>query len=223
MMGARNGPPPKARLKMLDNGDSSSESDMSPSSRKLRGPPKAMVEVDREKIRWAIFGARPVLCANVASSPSSATPGPRSDRWSRCFTLLVFFCPFDFFLLTRSIFVNRFLQRGHEFSRSAHFSMHSKQNMCSHPLMPARSSPSTSHMQMQQLSVAACFFSSSSSACGLGGAVFSGAARALFLGVGVEAAALVSVVAVRRFRCLLLAATLCLGPAAGVAVSRPMV
>lgn len=76
-----------------------------------------------------------------AKIPSRVVPeGNKSTRWLRCLTFLEFFAPLLCFLLTRSILENRTLQRGQEFSLSAHFSMHPKQNRCSHPFTPARSS-----------------------------------------------------------------------------------
>lgn len=54
-------------------------------------------------------------------------------------------------LWTRSIFVNRALQRGHLFSRSDHCSIHPKQKRCVQPLIDANSFCSTSSIQMQHL------------------------------------------------------------------------
>ena len=129
----------------------------------------------------------------LPSRPSSAAPGTRSDLWSRCFTFFVFLVPFLRLLQTRSIFVKRILHNGHVFSRSAHFSMHSKQNRWSQPLIKESSSGSTSHKQMQQLefSSAEGFFSSSSRlGTGAGGGFFKAAGfdRDLFRWVGTDSA-----------------------------------
>lgn len=100
---------------------------------------------------------------NLPRSPSSAAPDARSERWSFCFTFLVFFVPFFLFLWMRSILVKRALQSGHLFSRSDHFSIQPKQNWWSQPLIIASSFGSTSHIQIQQFTTAAGFLSASSS------------------------------------------------------------